>query len=95
VATDNGGLNTTNTITVHVIAATPITLSGALRPSATSFQFSYSANPGLRYVAQRSRDLTNWSALVTNTAASGSVLFQDNNATGTPNFYRVGRLPNP
>jgi hypothetical protein len=95
VATDSGGLTATNTITVHVVTATPITLSGAQRLSATNFQFSYSANPGLRYVAQRSFNLTDWLPLATNTAASASVLFQDNNATGNPSFYRIGRLPNP
>jgi hypothetical protein len=95
VATDSGGLTATNTITVHVVTSTPITLSGAQRLSATSFQFSYSANPGLRYVAQRSFNLTDWLPLATNTAASASVLFQDNNATGNPSFYRIGRLPNP
>jgi hypothetical protein len=50
VASDNGGLHATNAITVHVVAPAPIALSGLERLSATSFQFSYSAVSGLRYV---------------------------------------------
>ena len=95
VATDNGNLNATNMITIHVVAPTPIMLSAPRKPSAASFQFTYSANPGLRYVVQRSFDLTNWTGLSTNPAGSSSVLFLDNNATGKTAFYRVGRLPNP
>ena len=55
---------------------------------------SYSANAGLRYVVQRSADLTQWNALATNEARSGSEIFLDQSATGNPGFYRVG-LPNP
>jgi plastocyanin len=95
VATDNGGLNGTNAITIHVVAPTPITLSAPRKPSSTSFQLTYSANPGLRYVVQRSLDLINWTALGTNMAGSSSVIFLDTNAVGSRAFYRVGRLPNP
>ena len=61
VATDNGGLTATNAITVHVVNPAPVVIGSASiqRPSSTSFQFSYSANVGLRYVIQRSADLMN------------------------------------
>jgi len=95
VATDNGGLTATNGITVHVVTPVPVVLSAMQRPSPTSFQFSYSANVGLRYVVLRSGDLTSFSPISTNTAASNPVTFLDNGAAGAENFYRVGRLPNP
>lgn len=95
VASDNGGLKATNAITVHVVAPAPIALSGLQRLSPTSFQFSYSAVSGLRYVVQRSGDLSHWTALTTNVAKSGSEIFLDQSATENPGFYRVGRLPNP
>ena len=95
VASDNGGLHGTNAITVHIVAPAPIALSGLQRLSPASFQFSYSAVSGLRYVVQRSGDLTHWTALSTNVAKSGSEIFTDQSATESPGFYRVGQLPNP
>ena len=95
VAADNGGLSATNAIAVHVVTPVPVVLSGLQRPSPTSFQFSYSANVGLRYVVQRSSDLTSFTPINTNTAASNPVTFTDNGVTGAVSYYRVGRLPNP
>jgi plastocyanin len=95
VASDNGGLHTTNAITVHVVAHAPIALSGLQRLSPTGFQFSYSAVSGLRYVVQRSGDLTHWTALTTNIAKSSSEIFLDQSTSANPGFYRVGQLPNP
>jgi plastocyanin len=95
VATDNGGLTATNAITVHVVTPVSVVLSAMQRPSPTSFQFSYSANVGLRYVVQRSVDFASFTPISTNTAAINPATFLDNGATGAANFYRVGRLPNP
>ena len=95
VASDNSGAKATNAITIHIVTPTPITLSDAQRLSPTNFQFSYSANAGLRYAVQRSEDLTHWTALTTNAATSGSEIFLDQSATGNPGFYRVELLPNP
>jgi len=95
VASDNGGAKATNVITIHVVTPAPITLSDAQRLSPATFQFSYSATAGLRYVPQRSADLADWTALTTNTAKSGSEIFLDQSATGNTGFYRVGLLPNP
>ena len=95
VASDNGGAKATNEIIIHVVTPTPITLGKPQRLSPTSFEFSYSATAGLRYIVQRSSDLTHWTALTTNDATSGSEIFLDQSATGNPGFYRVGLLPNP
>jgi chitinase len=97
VVTDNNGLKATNTANINVVTPVAVTLSSPSRTTPTNFQFSYSANVGLRYLVQRSTNLlsTNWHTLVTNTAAGSPVTFTDFNATANPGFYRVGRLPNP
>jgi plastocyanin len=97
IASDNTGAKTTNAVTINVVTPVMTTLSAPVRVPPTNFQFSYSANTGLRYVVQRSTNLlsTNWTAIVTNTAGGSPVTFLDTNATGNPGFYRVGRLPNP
>jgi hypothetical protein len=97
VATDNNGLKATNTATVSVVTPVPVTLSFLSRTSSSNFQFSYSANVGLRYLVQRSSILpaTNWLALATNLAVSNPVNFTDTNAPADSSFYRVGRLSNP
>jgi chitinase len=93
VATDNGGLKATNSISLVVVALQPIVLSAPIRISDTVFQFSFSANPGSNYVVQRSTDLFNWTGISTNVATSNQV-FQDTNAPAGSAFYRVGPLPN-
>jgi len=96
VATDSRGAMTTSaTVTVNVIAPSPITITSPQRPSATSFKFSYSANPGLSYSVWRARVFPNWVPIATNTATSSSVTFTDPNAIGPVNFYSVQRQPNP
>lgn len=95
VATDNGGSNATNSLTVSVVTPAQVVLSDAQKLSPTSFQFSYSATIGLNYVIQRSGDLTHWTSLSTNRAAASSVIFQDAGTSENPAFYRVGLLPNP
>jgi plastocyanin len=95
VATDNGGATATNTIAVHAVTPVPVTIGALQRLSASTFQFNYSANVGLKYVVQRSANLTDWIGLSTNMAGSNPVSFLDGNASGSLNFYRVGRLPNP
>ena len=96
MATDNlGGSASSAGVTIVVVTPVPLVLSSPQRLTATNFQFSYTANPGLTYVVERSSTLTNWTQLDTNTAASSSVTFTDQEAVATPNFYRVKRLPNP
>jgi hypothetical protein len=95
VASDNGGLTATNSVSVSVINPSPLTVSAPRWVSATSFAFSYAADVGLRYVVQRSPDLKNWIGIGTNAATTNPVVFQDNNASGAAGFYRVWRLPNP
>ncbi len=95
VATDNGGLSATNSITIHVVTPAPIVISAPVFLSPSDFQFNYTANMGLSYIVQQSTDLINWTTINTNLAAGSSVLFDDSSATGNPGFYRVGLLPNP
>jgi plastocyanin len=95
VATDTTGASATNSITISVINPSPLMVSAAKRTSATSFQFNYAADIGLRYVVERSANLKTWVGVDTNTAASNPVLYQDNNAAGAAAYYRVMRMPNP
>jgi hypothetical protein len=60
------------------------------------FSLSYSANPGLGHVIERTLTLTNpgpqnWTALATNVASSNPQTFTTP-ATNVRAFYRVGRL---
>jgi plastocyanin len=95
VATDNGGLSATNSITIHVVTPVAIVISAPVFSPPSDFHFDYAANTGLSYIVQQSSDLINWTTISTNVAAASSVLFDDSSATGNPGFYRVGLLPNP
>ena len=96
MATDNLGASASSAgVTIVVVTPVPIVLSSPRRPTATNFQFNYTANAGLTYVIERSTTLSNWTQLDTNTASGSSVNFIDPEAVATPNFYRVKRLPNP
>ncbi|MCX6929767.1 MAG: Ig-like domain-containing protein [Verrucomicrobia bacterium] len=95
VATDNGGLSATSAITVHVVTPVPIVLRSPQRLSVSSFQFSYSASPGLSYVVFRGAALSDLLPISTNKATSSTVDFLDTNATGGVNFYGVHSVPNP
>jgi hypothetical protein len=96
VATDNAGAtNTSAGVTISVVTPVAIVLSSPKRLSASAFQFSYSANPGLRYLVQRSGALPGFSPISTNTANTNKVNFLDNSATGAVNFYDVHLVPNP
>jgi plastocyanin len=97
VAKDKAGLSATNSVSISVVTPVPVVLAAPAPLSATSFQFNYSANVGLRYIIQESADLTSpgWTTIATNTAASNPAVFTDTQATNNPGFYRVGLLPNP
>jgi plastocyanin len=96
VATDNLGTATTSAgVSIHVVQPAQILLSAPRRLSGTSFQFSYSATPGLNYVIDRSGQLPNFAPIATNPATLSTQTFQDNSATGALNFYQVRLAPNP
>ena len=96
VATDNSGASTTSAgVSINVVTPMAIVLSSPQRLSASTFQFSYSANPGLTYVVQRGTSLTELPPISTNTATSSTVTFTDTAATGPLNFYGVHLVPNP
>jgi plastocyanin len=95
IARDTNGLSATNSVGISVITPMTVLLTNSSVPSNNNFQFSYSADIGLKYVVQRSTDLLSWFPLITNTAASNPVVYDDSSATNSLDFYRVGRLPNP
>jgi plastocyanin len=96
VATDSLGLtNTPVGVGINVVTPVAIVLSSPERLSATSFQFSFTANTGLSYVVFRSASLLGLSPISTNVATNGTVTFRDTSATGDMNFYGVRRSLNP
>jgi uncharacterized protein (DUF2141 family) len=94
VATDNGGLTATNTITVHVVAPLSISTSSLNFTQPGHFQFTYNAIIGRSYVVLKSTDLAAWVGLGTNTATSITGTFVDTNALSSSGFYRVQLLSN-
>jgi hypothetical protein len=96
VSTDNGGATGTSaTVSINVVTPKAVVSSAPRQPSPGAFQFSYTANAGLRYVVRWSADLKNWTPISTNTAAGNTVTFLDNQATATFRAYSVQLLPNP
>jgi plastocyanin len=94
-ASANNGLSATSA-PVNISVVTPVAISNFFpRITNGQFLFNHTANPGLRYVVENTTTFTNWSPLVTNTAASNSVEVDDSFQVGSLRFYRVGRLPNP
>jgi plastocyanin len=87
--------NTSAGVAITVVTPVAVVLGSPTRLSASAFQFSYSANPGLSYVVLRSGALPSFSPVSTNTASSNTVPFLDNSATAPVNFYRVFLVPNP
>jgi plastocyanin len=95
MATDNTGASGTSAgVAIQVVTPAPILLSQPQRlPGA--FGFSFTANPGLSYVINRSANLGSWTPLSTNLASGTSISFLDNGAGGPNNFYSVRLQPNP
>jgi plastocyanin len=96
VATDSrGATNTSATLTVQIVAPAAIVLGQPQRLSPTSFQFTYSADPGLSYIVRRAGNLPDWVPIATNTATTSSVSFVDDKATNSVNSYSIQLVPNP
>ena len=97
IASDSGGVKATNSVTINVVAPSPLVVSALARSGSADFQLMYSANAGLSYIVERSTNLTStsWLPLATNTASGNSVSFTDKNAAVSPGFYLVSRLPSP
>ena len=97
IASDNNGATATNSVTVHVINPSPVSISAPTVSSPGHFQFSYASDIGLSYVVQVSTNLSGgWTTIATNSPATANpTVFTDTNASGGDSFYRVGRLPNP
>jgi len=74
-----------------------VSLTNAAKIFGTNFPFSYPANVGLSY-GYSTLDKSGVNELDfrrTNVAASNPVVFVDVPRDEHPNFYRVGRMPNP
>ena len=97
IAANSTSLTATNSVFISVVNPSPILLSVPTPQPAGNFQFSFTADTGLRYVVQRSTNLLSpdWANLGTNQAGGSSVTYTDLNTTVSPAYYRVGRLPNP
>ncbi len=97
ITSDGNGVTATSSVPISVVTPLTVALTNGAAMAGTNFQFSYLVNTGLSYVVQRSASLSppNWISLATNVAASNPVVFVDTRATNSPNFYRVGRMPNP
>lgn len=94
-ATASTGLSATSA-PVNITVVTPVGVSNFFpRVTNGQFVFNHTANPGLRYAVENTTNLTAWSPVATNTAASNSVEVIDSFRVGSLRFYRVGRLPNP
>jgi plastocyanin len=95
VAVDNHeATNSSVLVRVNVIAPTPIALSSPQWRSPTTFQFTYSANPGLTYIVRRAEVLSDWSNIANKKAAMSSITFIDAHATIPAKFYSVELMPN-
>ena len=94
VATAGGVSATSAPVSISVV--TPVATSST-PPTITNsqFTFSYTANPGLTYVVQKSSNFVNWSTGATNIAASNPVQYSDGVVSNSWRFYRVLRLANP
>lgn len=95
VASDAGGLTATNSIVVHVVAPTLVNLSAPQYSPPGTVQFVYTATPAMTYIVDRAAVLGAWSPISTNIASGSAVSFQDSNASGAAEYYRVRQIPNP
>jgi plastocyanin len=95
IASSSAGLKATNSVTINVIAPTPVVMGTPAFSSPGNFQFSYSVNIGLTYIVQVSTNLLNWNSLATNTATANPATFTTAESNGNGAFYRVELMPNP
>ena len=94
VATASGVSATSSVVNISVVTPVVTSLSSPSVGTGNQFVFSYNVNPGLRYVVEDSADLPTFTPLVTNVPASSPAFFT-NPISGSHNFFRVGRMPNP
>lgn len=90
-----GGVSATSAV-VHVTVVNPVATTSS-PPAIVSgqFSFNYNANPGLKYVVEKTSDFTNWVPAVTNVPVSSPVPFSEPVISDSWRFYRVTRQPNP
>jgi Ig-like domain-containing protein len=79
-------------LTVQGAAPSPLQL-GNLQAASSSWSFDVTGPAQTNYVLWSSTNLTQWSRLKTNFAATGSVHFTDSNAPAPAKFYRATLSP--
>ena len=86
---NNGGTVTSSDAILSVIKSTPLTIISGRRMT-NGFELQLSGPILSSYVILASTDLENWTAISTNSAPTGSVVFTDATATNRPvRFYRA------
>lgn len=90
-ATDSRGVSATSaTVSVRILAP-PVLVN---RPSNDLMRFSFATVTNINYVVERSTgDITNWTGVVTNRAASTNQEFMETIDAGLIRFYRVVAQP--
>jgi hypothetical protein len=87
VATDSNGCSSSTTVTVNVV---PFGVTGMQFMQDGSFQLSVTGAIGRTNSLYYSTDLQNWTLLTTETNTTGTLLFNDPGAQGSPSrFYKV------
>lgn len=94
VATAAGISATSSVVNVTVVTPVVTSLSNAVATANNQFIFSYDVNPGLSYVVEGSSSLNTFTPLETNVPSTSPAFFT-NPISGSQNFFRVGRMPNP
>ena len=95
VAIAAGVSATSSVVNVSIVTPVVTSLSGATVTANNQFVFGYNVNTGLSYVVESSPGvLSGFAPLATNIPASSPAFFT-NPISGSQNFYRVGRMPNP
>jgi hypothetical protein len=89
-----GGISETSLVVNISVVTSAVTLS---RPRITNnlFAFDYSANAGSTYVVQKSSNLVNWLAVITNTPTNNSVHFTDTFTKNGVRYYRIDTVSKP
>jgi VCBS repeat-containing protein len=88
-ATDGLATSAVATVTITILDNTPLSLSSA-EMTAGGFSFQLSGPPASTYVIEASTNLTDWTAISTNSGLTGSVVFSDTEAANfSQRYYRA------
>jgi hypothetical protein len=94
VATAAGVSATSSVVSISVVTPVNTLLSSPAAPN-NEFVFSYTVNPGLRYVIESALNLSSGFTPVTTNVPASSPAFFTNPISAASALFRVGRMPNP